>query len=382
MNLFGFIPEFKDSWIFYLLIVIIPYIIFFSISKKRKGSLKFSSVRKLKKIKQGWRYRLRHIPAVLRIIAVILLIFAAARPRKGITVKTHLTKGIAIQMVIDKSGSMKQLMNFKNKQMTRLDVVKEVFAQFVSGKLASGKRRQNDLIGITSFSGAVEFNCPLTLEHSNFDNFLKSIEVYDYEKYYNAMGASMSQEELNQFRQYAQISQMTAIGDALYYTALKMIEADKYYKNNKSSDYKIKSKVIILLTDGQNTYGNLQPAAGSELAAANGIKVYTIGIGSKRGGQYIDDPIFGRMFVGMQGDEVDAATLKNISSMTGGKFYLAEDGESLQKIYKEIDSLEKTEIEDSAYLEYNELFRKFLLPGLLVLLLEIILSTTIFRRIP
>jgi len=322
------------------------------------------------------------LPAALRIIAVILLVLAIARPRQGSSIKKQITKGIAIQMVIDKSGSMKQLMNFKNKQMTRLEVVKEVFSQFVSGKLVSGKRRQNDLIGITSFSGTVEFNCPLTLEHGNFDNFLKNIEVYDYERVYKSIGASMSQEEFNQFRQYAQVSQLTAIGDALYYTALKMIESDKYFKNTKSNDYRIKSKIIILLTDGQNTYGNFQPSAGAELAAANGIKVYTIGIGSRRGGQYIDDPIFGRMFVGMQGDEVDANTLKNISSMTNGKFYFAEDGESLQKIYKDIDKLEKTEIEDSAYLEYNELFRRFLLPGFFVLLLEIVLSTTIFRRIP
>ena len=206
MKFLYMLPEFKDSWILYLIIIIIPYILFLSLNKKRKGSVKFSAVSKFKHIKPGLKYKLRNIPVFLRVIAVILLVLAVARPRKGSEIKKQITRGVAIQMVIDKSGSMRQSMNFKNKQMTRLEVVKQVFHEFVTGKLSAGdKSRDNDLIGITSFSGFVEFNCPLTLEHGNFDRFLEGIKIYDAEKIFRTASASMSREEVLQFRRYADI---------------------------------------------------------------------------------------------------------------------------------------------------------------------------------
>ncbi len=374
--------EFKDQWIIYMLLIFIPLILYFSLSSKRKGTIKFSAVNKLKRLKPGWKFRLRFLPVILRIIAVILLVLAVARPRKGNEIKKQVTQGIAIQMVIDKSGSMKETMNYNNLKMTRIEVVKEVFKQFVDGMIGKGKGRDNDLIGITSYSGIVEFNCPLTLDHSNFDNFLEHINVFDAEKFVQQFGNSFSQSEVAPAREYLSATQMTAIGDALYYSTLKLIEADKYFNRKESGDFKIKNKIMILLTDGQHNYGRTEPVEGAELAAANNIKVYTIGIGSKRGGHYIDDPIFGRMLTNLNQEGVDEDTLKMIAKKTGGKFYFAEDGEQLQDIYKQIDKLEKTQIEDFSYLEYNELFRIFLFPGLAVLIIEIILSTTIFRRIP
>ena len=398
------LPDFKDKWILYLLLAVIPFILYFSLSIRRRGSIKFSTVNKFKVLKPGWKFKFRHLPAILRSLAVVFLITGLARPRKGNEIKKQITQGIAIQMVIDKSGSMSKNMSYNNTNRTRLEVVKEVFKQFVNGKLQGDKKgRDNDLIGITSYSGLVEFNCPLTLEHGNFDSFLENIQVFNLEKFCEKNGflehlQFASQFGLNHYaaqygntekgKEFLSIipainqSSSTAIGDALYYSVLKLIEADKYFTKKDEKDYTIKNKIIILLTDGQHNSGKFQPSDGAELAAANNIKVYTIGIGSKRGGQY-QDGILGTFFSGASPeDEVDEETLKMIAQTTGGKFYFADDGEKLKDIYEKIDKLEKTKIEDFSYLEYNELYRKYVIIGFIFLVLEIILANTLFRRIP
>lgn len=397
-------PEFKDSWILYLLLAIIPFILYFSISIKRRGSIKFSNVNKFKSLKPGWKFKLRNLPVILRILAVVFLVIGLARPRKGNEIKKQITQGIAIQMVIDKSFSMAKTMSYNNKNYTRLEVVKDVFKQFVNGRLQGDKKgRDNDLIGITSFSGLVEFNCPLTLDHGNFDNFLENINYFDAQKFIEKYGFTQHLQFAqfygieNYKAQYGntekgreflsllpatELNSSTSIGDALYYSVLKLIETDKYFGKHNDRDYTIKNKIIILLTDGQHNTGRFQPIEGAELGAANNIKVYTIGIGSKRGGQYQDMGVFGMVFTGSPQDEVDEETLKMIADKTGAKFYFADDGEKLKDIYEKIDKLEKTKIEDFSYLEYNELYRNFVVIGLIFLALEIILVNTFFRRIP
>lgn len=326
-------------------------------SKKHRAALRFSGIASLKSAGTTWRVRFRWLPGMLRIMAVFFLILGFLRPREGLETIRTAREGIAIQMVIDRSSSMKQPLTFQGSELNRLQVVKRVFAAFVLGDGDQLQGRGADMIGLTSFAGFVEENAPLTLDHQSLVNFARTI------------------------RPASRIEDGTMIGDAIYFATLRLIAVDELLRNAEEKDdtYRIKSKVIILLTDGQQTRGGMHPLEAARFSRDNNIKVYTIAItgGSRYQGQ---DTLFGRFF-SLMDRELDTSLLEEVAAQTGGYFAKAASGEELLDIYRKIDELEKSVFEER-FTTYREQFAVFVTIGLVLLVAEIFLSLTLFRKIP
>jgi Ca-activated chloride channel family protein len=293
-------------------------------------------------------------------LALIALAFALARPQSGREEILDISKGIAIEMVLDRSGSMGAEMEYRGKHLSRLDVVKEVFQEFALGNGKNLSGRPNDLIGMIAFARYPDTICPLTLAHGALTPFLDTIKLVQIKE-----------------------EDGTAIGDALALAAARLQKAEETLAKQRSKNdnaYQIKSKVIILLSDGENNAGKRDPLQAAELAAKWGIKVYTIAIGGGEAVQTIQTA-FG-VYKLPVGYRVDTTALQKIAEKTGGVFWKAEDADSLSDIYNKIDELEKSEIESIKYVDYNESFLPFALAALTLVGAEIILSRTIFRKIP
>ncbi|OQA91528.1 MAG: von Willebrand factor type A domain protein [Elusimicrobia bacterium ADurb.Bin231] len=272
----------------------------------------------------------------IRILAVLLMILSLARPQGGEKSSEITKKGIDIILCLDTSTSM---LAEDFKPHNRLVVAKQAVKKFVKG-------RKTDRIGVVVFSAAAFTQCPLTTDYGSLLDFIDKVEI------------GMTQTD------------GTAIGTALL-TAVGRLK-----------DSVSKSKVIILLTDGRNNAGEVDPVTAAKAAAAFGIKVYSIGAAGIGPAPYpVDDPVFGRRYVQMK-EDLDEQTLSGISLATGGMFFRATDKASLEEIYKKIDALEKTDFKIDEYTNYRELYRYFLFPAALLFLLEIILSNTIFRTVP
>lgn len=329
---------FQDPLAF-LLLLGIPLVFLFRYrrNKKSHSGIPFPSVSLASEIPRSVRQRLGFIKPFLLIFSMVLLVIALARPRYGMEEVKTVNKGIAIEMVIDRSGSMGAGIRYEGKNITRLDAVKLVFTNFVIGNGRELKGRSNDLVGLVSFARYSDTVYPLSLSHITINSFLKNVSLVSDR---NEDG--------------------TAIGDALSLGAarLKTVEDELDNLNNKDG-YIIKSKIIILLTDGQNNWGKLSPVQAAELARDWGIKIYAIGIG---------------------GEDVD--TLTRVANITGGKYFSAGNVQGLTKVYKEIDRLEKSEIESVKYMDYKEAFLPFATAALISIFLYIILSATLLRRIP
>lgn len=351
---------FATPWAF-LLLLVIPLLYILHKRLSRSGSLQISSVATFKQAGVSTRQRLLKLPFYLRLLALVLLTIALARPQKGTERVEDHSKGIAIEMVLDRSSSMAEKMNYKGRTENRLYVAKEVFKEFVLG--GDGlKGRPNDLIGLITFARYADTICPLTLGHEVLPQFLKQVQL-----------VTVRPED------------GTAIGDAVALAAARLHNAGedikkRNRKNSKGEEFDIKSKVIILLTDGQDNSSRISIAQATNLCRDYSIKVYTIGIGSEEGDGFINTP-FGKMpFGGSQG--VDVPTLTEMAKSTGGKFYLADSEESLTEIYEDIDKLEKTEITSNRYVDYAERFMPFALAGLALIILEVILGCTVLRTNP
>ena len=278
------------------------------------------------------------LPLILRILSVILLILALARPQEGHKSQEILSVGVDIMLALDTSGSMQALDFIKNeKRDTRLAMVKDVVSKFI-------ENRPNDRIGMVVFGSEAYTQCPLTLDQGILQSFLSKLDI-------------------------GMAGDSTAIGSAVGIAVkrLKDLESD--------------SKVIILLTDGRNNAGSLPPVQAAQTAKAFGIKIHTIGVGTHGKAPFLVNSIFGQRYVYQEVD-IDENTLKEISKLTGGQYFRATDLESLKSIYKQIDQMEKSEVKVLDHSEYTELFHYFLIPGILLLLTEIILSNSILRRIP
>ncbi len=342
-----------------LFLVLVPILAAVYSRRKATAAIRFSSVEKVKKVRPTNRYRLRHLPPLLRVVAVTCFLIAFAMPRKGDETALVFTKGVAIQMVVDHSGSMRQEMAYQGEPMSRLGAVKRVFKDFVLGK-GELKGRKNDMIGLTSFCAFVEDNCPLTLDHDNVINFVDAIDFA------------------------APYEDGTAIGDAVYHAALSLISAEGLLKQagREASEYSIESKIMILLTDGENNTGLKTPAEAAQFAKENGIKIYTILI-SSGGIRTISDPLFGRIQLPFGDIEHEQAVqdMKEVASITGGMFEEATSGESLRGIYRTIDKLERTEFRQK-FLRYHERFQFPVFAGLAFLIAEIVLGATWLRRVP
>jgi len=305
-----------------------------------RPTVRFSDVSMLKAAQKTLIVKLRHSIIILRLIAIGLLIIALARPRKGNTQEEVSTEGVDIIVVLDVSTSMKAL-DFQPKN--RLHVAKETTKEFIT-------QRKHDRIGLAVFAGRSYTKCPLTLDYDILNQFIDEID-------------------------FGNIEDGTAIGTAIATSA------------NRLRKSKAKSKILVLLTDGDNNKGEIAPLTAANAAAELGIKIYTIAIGKEGEVPYpmeYVNPWTGERSTQVRAIEstINEQSLIDIANTTGGSFFRAHNTGELKKIYKEIDSLEKTEIKTTSYTTYSEHFFNWLLAGAVVLLLEIILAHTRFRRIP
>ncbi len=352
--------HFESLQAFFLLLIIPVLLLWPRLGRTGRAAIGFSSTNNVARAGKSLRQRLSFLPLCLRILALICLIIALARPQTGRERVHDISKGIAIEMVVDRSGSMVAEMEYKGKRMNRLDVVKEVFLEFVQGNGRGLSGRPNDLIGMVAFARYPDTICPLTLAHGALPPFLDSVKLV-------------------QIRE----EDGTAIGDALALAAARLEKVDESFaqqQKNKKKAYEIKSKIIVLLSDGENNRGKLDPLQAAELAVKWGIKIYAIAIGGGDAVTSIQTP-FGVYKVPV-GHKVDTSALKSIAEKTGGFYREAEDGDSLTSIYKEIDKMEKSEIESVKYIDYKESFILFAILGLILLACEILLANTMFRKIP
>jgi len=326
--------EFLNKQMFWVFLIL-PIVILWYVLKHKKQTAEFK-ISSIKGFKTGnsWLPKLKHLMFALRLCALALLILALARPQTvDVSTKTKTTRGIDIVMAIDVSASMLA----KDLKPNRLDALKAVAAQFIKG-------RPNDRIGLVEYAGESYTKTPITSDKAIVLRSLRDIK-------YNTI-----------------IEGGTAIGMGLA-TAV-----------NRLKDSKAKSKIIILLTDGVNNSGFIDPNTASELAAEYGIKTYTIGLGTN--GMALS-PIgqlpngnfqYGRVQV-----EIDEDLLMEIADATGGKYFRATDNKKLKEIYKEIDKLEKTDVEEFKFYNYEEKFRPLVLLAGLLLIIELLLRFTIFR---
>jgi len=319
-----------------LLLILLPILAYWRLGRgaQRRGSLLYPDLSLLRQAGAegtgGW-YR---VLLALRLAALALVIVAFARPQSGSTTEDVSTRGIDIVLALDISSSMLA----EDLDPNRLEAAKAVAATFIAG-------RRNDRIGLVVFAGQAFTQAPLTIDHDAVDAVLSELKV-------------------------GMVEDGTAIGLGLA-TALKRLE-------NSQAD----SKVIILLTDGRNNRGEIDPATAAQMAQALGVKVYTIGAGSRGTTRIpVDSPVLGRRYVTMKVD-VDEPTLTEVAEVTGGRYFRATDRKSLKSIYDEIDKLETTEIDVQSFTRYGELFHVPLVAALALLLLEIALSQTALRRLP
>ncbi|WP_242120613.1 vWA domain-containing protein [Aestuariivivens sediminicola] len=326
--------EFVNKEFFWLLLIL-PIVILWYVIKRHKqtSELKISSLKGFK-VTNSWLPKMKHGLFILRLLALVLLITALARPQTvDVSTRTKTTRGIDIVMAIDVSGSMLA----KDLSPNRLEALKKVAANFI-------KNRPNDRIGLVEYAGESYTKTPITSDKAIVLRSLSSI------KYNNV------------------IEDGTAIGMGLA-TAV-----------NRLKDSKAKSKVIILLTDGVNNSGFIDPRIASELAVEYGIKTYTIGLGTN--GMALSpvarlpngDFQYRRIQV-----EIDEDLLKEIASVTGGRYFRATNNRKLEAIYDEINKLEKTEIEEFKFYNYEEKFRPLVLIAGLLLFMELVLRYTVFR---
>ena len=346
-----------------LLLIALGVIGVLAVRRQRRVAVLFSDVTILRSLPVTLALRIKRALPWVRLLGLALVIVALARPQRGVEEFRLQTEGIAIQMCIDHSYSMSSLdFNLDGRQVNRLDMVKRVFHDFVMGK---GKLpgRPDDLIGLITFGGYVEPKCPLTLDHGALVQVLDAVEIPRL--VFDRQGRVINEELFKG-------DSATAIGDALAVAAKRL------------RDIPAKSKVIILLTDGEQTDGVLAPLEGAKIAKTFGVKVHTIGIGTN-GMVTFPDPMpdaFGKTVLRQQVFPLDEDTLRQIAEATGGKYFSAQDAQRLEDVYAEIDRLEKSPSEGRLYSEYHELYQWFLLPGLGLVLVQVVLAGTRFRSLP
>jgi Ca-activated chloride channel family protein len=331
----------KNPWLLLLLLAWIPMAWVYIRRERSRPAVRFSDLSAIKKIPASRFLLLRHAPFALRLAGIGLLVVALARPQKGTSEEEVTTEGVDIVLVLDVSFSMRSLDFQPN---NRLFVAKETVKDFI-------KKRHNDRIGLVIFAKRAYTKCPLTLDYNVLTQFVDKIDFEDF-------------------------GDATAIGTAIATAA------------NRIKDTPAKSKVMILLTDGGNNFGEIAPVAAAKAAAELGIKIYTIGVG-KEGqvpypAQMVDQftgKIVGTQIQMIQSD-LDEQLLADIAGATGGKFFRAQNAEKLREIYDTIDKMEKTQIKTKLYTSYADRFFPWLIAGCLLLFAESLLSHTWFRRIP
>lgn len=331
--------EFANKEYLFLLLLLVPYILWYLMyRKKTEPTMRMSDTKAYRFAPRSWKVTLMPLQLILRIAVFVLLVLILARPQTHNSWDNKSVEGIDIMMAMDVSGSMLA----EDLKPNRIEAAKQVAAEFIAG-------RPNDNIGLTIFAGEAFTQCPMTTDHASLLNLLHGVRT------------DLATRGL--------IEDGTAIG-------MGLANAVSRLKNSKA-----KSKVVILLTDGSNNRGDLSPMTAAEIAKSLDIRVYTIGVGTNKVApypmvvagsvQYVNIPV-----------EIDSKTLSDIASATDGDFYRATNNKELQNIYKEIDKLEKSKLSVKTYSRKYEAYQPFAIAAVLLLLLEILLRITIFRKLP
>jgi len=327
--------EFANKGFFLLFILLIPYIVWYIIRQKEaNATIQVSNIEGFISLPKTYKHYLRHILFILKIFALSLLIISLARPQSSKNWANSITEGIDIVLAVDISSSM-LAMDFKP---NRLEASKDLAIEFISG-------RPNDRMGLVVFSGESFTQCPLTTDHAVLINLFNDI-------------------------QSGMIEDGTAIGLGLATAVNRLKESTAI------------SKVIILLTDGVNNRGEIDPATAAEIAQTYGIRVYIIGVGTMGEAPYPMTSPFGGTMIQNVPVEIDEAILQTIATTTSGVYFRATNNNKLREIYKQIDKLEKSKIDVQRYSKKNEEFIIFTLLAGLLLIFEIVLRNTVLRTIP
>lgn len=331
--------EFADKGYFLLLLLLIPYILWYFLWRKSdEPTMRMSDTRAYYLAPKSWRIRIIHLPMLLRCVAFVLLVCILARPQTQNSWDNKSVEGIDIMLVMDVSTSMLA----EDLKPNRLEAAKNVAADFIAG-------RPNDNIGLTIFAGEAFTQCPMTTDHASLLNLLHTMRT--------DMAANGILED------------GTAIGMGLANAVSRL------------KDSKTKSRVVILLTDGSNNRGDLSPLTSAQIAKSYGIRVYTIGVGTNKVAPYPMPVAGGTQYVNIP-VEIDTKTLSSIAATTDGNFYRATNNNELSKIYKDIDKLEKTKMNVKKFSKRYEAYQPFAWAMMIVLLAEVLLRTTVLRRIP
>ena len=301
---------------------------------RERGGLRFSNVAAAQAVPTTWAVRLRWLPAALRMGVLALSILALARPQEKNVVRTQYAEGIDIMLVLDTSTSMRA----EDLQPNRFEAAREVARDFI-------QNRTSDRVGLVVFAAKAYTQAPLTLDYVFLRQMLDEVRT-------------------------GSIQDGTAIG-----TALAMAV-------NRLRDTEAQSKVAILLTDGQNNRGEIDPATAAEVAQAMGVRVYSIGVGTRGDAPYVVDHPFTGQRRRMMPANINEDMLRAVATQTGGRYFRATSKQELQAIYDEIGELERTEIAERVYTDVDERYPLFLWPALLLLSLDVLLSTTLLRRFP
>ncbi len=341
--------ELTQPWFLLALLLVIPALWW---SRRASGRIVFSSLRALPAGGHTWRTRLAWVPDVLIALSVIGLAIGVAGPRKGDENSRERREGIAIALAVDVSGSMRALdLSERNRELTRLDAVKRVFEQFVLGGKGL-KGRPDDAIGLVAFASYAETRAPLTLDHGNLVTAARQLDF------------ALDEES------------QTRIGNGL---ALAVERLREFRPGEKVG------RIAILLTDGETTVrdeNTIDEDAAIEQAIEAGVKVYTVGAGTKGVAPIRIDRGDGRTELRQMNVSIDEATLQKIATKTGGQYFRATDLAGLQKVYKQIDKLERTTIEEERFSQYKLYYDYFVAVALGLLALALLLRASVFRRLP
>ena len=331
--------EFANKEYLLLLLLLIPYLIWYVMyRKKTEPTMRMSDTFVFRFAPRSWKVTLMPLSMLLRALAFTMVVLVLARPQTQNSWASKTVDGIDIMLAMDVSTRMLA----EDLRPNRIEAAKQVAAEFIIG-------RPNDNIGLSIFAGEAFTQCPMTTDHASLLNMLQNVRT--------------------DIAARGLIEDGTAIGMGLANAVSRLKES------------KAKSKVVILLTDGSNNRGDISPMTAAEIAKSMGIRVYTIGVGTNKvapypmpvagGVQYVNIPV-----------EIDTKTLSDIAAVTEGDFYRATNTKELRKIYKEIDQLEKSKLNVKKFSKRYEAYQPFALVAVLALLLEILLRITIFRRIP
>lgn len=329
---------FANKEYLFLLLLIIPYILWYVMfRKKTEPTIRMADTFSLQRAQRTWRVRLIPIQAVLRVLAFTLLVLAMARPQTHNSWEEETIEGIDIMLAMDVSSSMLA----EDIQPNRIEAAKKVAAEFISD-------RTNDNIGLTIFAGEAFTQCPMTIDHASL------LSLLQHSSDYVGSGA---------------IIDMTAIGMGLTNAVSRL------------KDSKAKSRVVILLTDGTNNYGEISPLTAADMARSLGIRIYTIGVGAD-GSSMRPVTVGGTTQQLLLPNDIDEETLSKIAKTTNGRYYRASSAEELRQIYNDIDKLEKSKLDVQRYSKVYDVYQYLVLGAIIALLLEILLRITVFRRIP